>query len=745
MSNIFKGVSESIEIMVVDDVLENIRILARILKRKGFQVTSAVSGEAALELIKRSKPNLVLLDIRMPGLSGLDTCKKIKSNLDTQDLPIIFISGMDDIDSKTKGFEAGGVDYISKPFLPEEVILRVNNALRAYFCQKEQEEKNKKLEDLIAETNVATWEWNFKKGEGISNESFAELLGYSKEEMKILNYESLLKMVHIDDSKLLTWQLEKLSSKGIEYLEIEIRLKHNNGHWVWVNSKVKVLQWDADGLPMILNGSISDISKIKYAELGFSQMEEGYLTLREQMRSFIWEVDVKGLYTYVDHICSSIIGYLPDELIGKKHFFDLFLPNEGQEFTQRVFSVFNVKKPFEDFENKILTKDGRTIWVSTNAIPVLDDQGNLSGYRGNDMDITIRKEKENEILFLSYHDQLTGLYNRRFFEEELIIQDTENNLPLTIIIGDVNGLKLINDSFGHAVGDELLKKTAISLEKISRKEDIIARWGGDEFVAILPRTDAAEAERLTSRINELSLNEKVNGVNLSISFGSATKTIAKEEIRGIIKNAEDELYRNKLYGSSGMRSDTVQLIINTLYEKNHREMLHSKRVSLICEAIAFQLNYTKNEISKMKIAGMVHDIGKIGINENILNKPSKLSDSEWNEMKNHSEIGFRILSSVNEFHEVAAYVLEHHEKWGGTGYPRGLKGKEISMQARIIAVADAYDAMTSIRSYGTQLSKTEAENELKRCSGVHFDPEIVDVFINKVMNTLSFKRDCLFF
>ena len=349
-------------------------------------------------------------------------------------------------------------------------------------------------------------------------------------------------------------------------------------------------------------------------------------------------------------------------------------------------------------------------------------------------DITQRKKDEESILYLGYHDQLTGLYNRRFYEEELKRLDVSRNLPFTIAMGDVNGLKLINDSFGHAAGDEMLKMTADIIKKGCRADDIIARIGGDEFGIIFPDTDEKEAETIINRIKAMPIDEGNNTIGVTISFGHETKKIAAENIADIIKKTEDHMYRHKLYESSSMRSKTLDMIINTLYEKNHREMLHSKRVSTLCETIATQLNFTTDDINQLRLAGLMHDIGKIGIDEKILNKPDKLNIEEWEEMKRHSEIGYRILSSVNEFSEIAEYVLQHQEKWDGTGYPMGLKGEEISIPARIIGIADAYDAMTSLRSYGTALSKDEAISEMKKYSGIQFDPNIVDIFIEKLVS-----------
>jgi diguanylate cyclase (GGDEF)-like protein/PAS domain S-box-containing protein len=388
--------------------------------------------------------------------------------------------------------------------------------------------------------------------------------------------------------------------------------------------------------------------------------------------------------------------------------------------------------PYE-LELEIVLKDGTNGWMWVRGEAEKDSQGNIVSLWGAAQDITERKKNENQILYMGYHDQLTGLHNRRFYEEELIRLNIQRNLPLTIAMADVNGLKLINDSFGHAIGDEVLRKAADLITKCCREDDIVARLGGDEFGIIFPKTDSNSAEEVISRIKLMATNLKMDPINISISFGHETKNLKEENIVDIIKRTEDHMYRHKLYESSSMRSKTIDLIMNTLYEKNNREMLHSKRVSRFCEMIATKMNFDKDDINQMSIAGMMHDIGKIGIDEKILNKDAQLNNEEWVEMKRHPEIGYRVLSSVNEFSEIAEYVLEHQEKWDGTGYPRGLQGEEISIQARIITIADAYDAMTTERTYSHALSKEAAMTEIKKCAGTQFDPEIVNVFIESVI------------
>lgn len=354
-------------------------------------------------------------------------------------------------------------------------------------------------------------------------------------------------------------------------------------------------------------------------------------------------------------------------------------------------------------------------------------------------DVSSRKQMEQKLKYLSYHDQLTGLYNRRFFEHELKRLDNEKNFPLTIIMADVNGLKLINDSFGHVMGDELLIKVAKVLKKGCGANDIIARLGGDEFIILLPKTHSCKGEQIVRDIRELALREKVGNLNISISFGWETKNSYEDKINEVLKKAEDNMYKKKLFESPSMRGKTIKAIINALHEKNKREEQHSHRVSLLCKSMGEALGFNEREIDELKTVGLLHDIGKIAIEENILNKPGRLTNDEWQEIKRHPEIGYRILSTVNDMSEMAEYVLAHHEMWNGKGYPKGLKGEEIPIQSRIIAIVDAYDAMTSERSYRNALSETFAVEELQKNAGIQFDAQLVKVFIEKVLKKASNK------
>ncbi len=298
-------------------------------------------------------------------------------------------------------------------------------------------------------------------------------------------------------------------------------------------------------------------------------------------------------------------------------------------------------------------------------------------------------------------------------------------------MGDINGLKLINDSFGHAMGDELIVKTAEAIRGGCRAGDVAARLGGDELVIVMPKTDAEEAAKVIEKIIADAAVQKVGCINVSISFGHETKYDAGQNMKDILKDTEDHMYRNKLYESSSARSRAIDIIMNALYEKSEREMFHSMRVSVLCETIGKCMDFSKDEVNQIRTAGLVHDIGKIGIDEAVLNKKEAFRSDELKELMKHCEVGYRILSSANEFSEIANFVLEHHERFDGTGYPRHLAGAKISLQARIIAVADTYDAMTSGKPNRKAIGEDEAVRELCRRAGAKLDPEIVRIFVEK--------------
>jgi diguanylate cyclase (GGDEF)-like protein/putative nucleotidyltransferase with HDIG domain len=342
----------------------------------------------------------------------------------------------------------------------------------------------------------------------------------------------------------------------------------------------------------------------------------------------------------------------------------------------------------------------------------------------------ISKHLDNlKIKKLSYYDSLTDLYNRRFFEVELERLDSERQLPISIIMADLNGLKIINDSYGHKKGDQMLKKAAEILKSSLREDDILASRGGDEFVVLLPQTEAAACSKIIQRIKAKTGVIEELELPLSIALGQATKVSPEEKIDDIIKKADNQMYENKLSESRSSKSNIVQGLLNALDAKSSETKEHALRMTKLAFDFGEKIGLSESDQNRLSLLATLHDIGKININEEILNKEEKLTDEEWELIKKHTEQGYKIASSSEEFAAVADEIFAHHEKWDGSGYPRQLKGKEIPFLARIIALIDSYDVMTNERPYSKAVSREEALAEIKRCAGGQFDPELAEKFI----------------
>lgn len=376
--------------------------------------------------------------------------------------------------------------------------------------------------------------------------------------------------------------------------------------------------------------------------------------------------------------------------------------------------------------------DSRSYWQKYYS-PIMNDEREVIGLTCFVLNITPLKRAQEQNLYISYHDVLTGLYNRRYCEDAIRKTDKKENMPISVVMGDVNGLKLVNDAFGHHTGDLLLKKGAEAITAACDGKGIVSRWGSDEYMILLPGVTEAGAEELVNKIKLVCAQSQVNSISVDISFGLATKTILEESILYIIKSAEDHMNRNKIVESKSMRNNIIKTIMHTLHEKNPREESHSKRVGELCKKIGLSLRLPEIEVNLLNLAGFLHDIGKIAIDDRLLSRSDDLSDEDIAILRTHPEIGCRIIRSSYDVGEIAEAILCHHERWDGTGYPKGLIGNEIPKYARVIAIADSFDAMTSKRPYRETFTPEQAAEEIRKGSGTLYDPEIVDAFLQAVL------------
>jgi diguanylate cyclase (GGDEF)-like protein len=343
--------------------------------------------------------------------------------------------------------------------------------------------------------------------------------------------------------------------------------------------------------------------------------------------------------------------------------------------------------------------------------------------------ITERVRVEEELRFLSFHDSLTKLFNRAYFQEELARLDTWRQLPLSLVIGDLNALKLTNDAFGHSAGDRLLIQIANILRRCFRKEDIISRCGGDEFVVVLPKTPNEVAQRICDRIRETCLQSPADPIRPSIALGVATKTDPSQELEQLLRQAEAAMYAQKLVEAQVTRFSLIDLMKETLSLSGLETEEHIQMLRHLGQGMGRQLGLSKDQLGELSLLAALHDIGQIAVPAEILRKVGRLSDKDWEAIRKHPEIGYHIAGTSPEISSIGELILAHQEHWDGKGYPKGQRGEETPLLARIFAITDAWDAMVRGRPFRSAISREEARDELQRAAGGQFDPGLTQLFL----------------
>jgi diguanylate cyclase (GGDEF)-like protein len=330
----------------------------------------------------------------------------------------------------------------------------------------------------------------------------------------------------------------------------------------------------------------------------------------------------------------------------------------------------------------------------------------------------------------SVRDQLTGLYNRRYFDQEVGPRLESENRMFSLVMADVNGLKLINDAFGHEEGDRLLRLFTEALRRQCREKDMLMRIGGDEFLLLLQDTSRQEAESLIERIKLDFGNQSIKGIPCSASFGCTERWSAGDTKEILFNRAESEMYRRKIEESPVMKRKIIGGVLRHIREVDPAEQAHSDAVATYSGQIARQLGLPREKVRQIRDAALLHDIGKIRFINGSSFHGAEIEEWQLQELRRHPEVGYNLLVTMSDYAQLAPYVLHHHERWDGTGYPLSLSGEDIPLEARIIAIAEAYDAMIEGRSWKGARGTLAAIEEIRRCAGTQFDPVVVKAFIN---------------
>lgn len=455
--------------------------------------------------------------------------------------------------------------------------------------------------------------------------------------------------------------------------------------------------------------------------------EKKYRSLVDNSKLGIIQYNTEGVIEVANQAFADILESTIEDLIGLK-----MRSLDNQALIDKLnISLGGTKSIFEGNYTSVLT--GKSFPTRVQFSPITEDNVIIGGI-GIIEDMTKEHQNKKRMQELMHEDALTKLLNRNAFDAFLLDKRQKITYPVSIAVFDINTFQIINTSFGYETGNQVLKTIAWIFKQNTDDSDMIHvyRIGGDEFAVIIEGKERKDAKAIIK-----SLSRKLNTIDrfsfdLNISYGYSTTNNPHTSLSDTFNDALTNINTSKIYDGSSISKKTIDVIMTTLFEKSKREKIHSERVAKVAKSVAKMYNLGTAFTNRVSLAARLHDIGKINIAEDILDKPGKLTPKEREKINKHPESGFKILSSVTEYLDIANIVLTHHEKYDGSGYPKGIKGHDIPLEARIIAVADAYDAMTEQRTYRDPMTKAAAIKELKDYSNIQFDGEVVDKFIEYI-------------
>jgi len=506
------------------------------------------------------------------------------------------------------------------------------------------------------------------------------------------------------------------------------------------NSNVQPITQLRGVMKRVESGSLEEtITSVHKDEIGdlydsFNAMLEGQATAQAQklailqaIPDLIFRIDINGTFLDFNQPEKVDLFVPPEQFLGK-NIADIF-PLEVAKMALNLIQQSIEKKTVELFEYHLSVNDQieyfEARFVKCGEFEVLAIV----------RDITYRKNMEQKLEFLSLHDSLTKVFNRAYFEERVLHIPLPADASAGIIVCDVDGLKLINDTLGHVQGDSLIKITANILKSCISFSDVIARIGGDEFVIIVSNPEMQTMDELSIKIKEAieNYNRLLPQIPLSLSIGWAI-SFGNKDMNVLYKEADNNMYQEKMHHHLNTHSMLVNAMIQALEARDFIAEGHADRLAVLVEGFGQKWQLSDPLMSDLKLLAKFHDVGKVGIPDNILFKVGKLTEEESMIMQCHCDIGYRIAKADPKLAPIAEWILKHQEWWNGQGYPLGLSGEDIPLPCRMIAIVDAFDAMTHDRPYRKALTYQEAIGELRRCAGIQFDPVLTNDFIERLTN-----------
>jgi diguanylate cyclase (GGDEF)-like protein/PAS domain S-box-containing protein len=603
------------------------------------------------------------------------------------------------------------------------------------------------------------------------NEAYCNYFNKSPDE---LIGSSFMPLIHKDDIKIVKDMISRLSPKN-PLITIEHRIIAPDGEirWhKWTNKVMtdngKITQFQAVG---------KDITELKKAQEKLRKSLEERAAIVQSMSEHVVYQAPDHKVIWVNEAAGKSVNQSPKDLEGR-YCYEIWHKRDKPCENCPVDKSIRTGK-LEEAE--ISSYDGRHWRIK--GYPFKDENGKIIGVYEVTQEITARKKAEQELIKsneklkqLVIRDILTGLYNHKYLAEiiELEFHRARRQAnPLSLIMIDIDYFKSINDVYGHKFGDIILKQFAKQLKRLVRQYDIVVRFGGEEFIILSPGTDRETAltlaQRLLDAMTLYSFGDRKHIIKLRLSMSVASfpeNTVAKGidliQMADYILDKVKESGGNKIYSSldllkagkrvksspAGQDSRSMKNKLDKLKKRANQSLLeavfafaktidlkdhytgeHVEKTVHYASKIAKAMRLPEDDVQHIKQAAMLHDLGKIGVSEKILQKKSKLDKKEFTEIKRHPQIGADIIRPIQVLHRLIPFILYHHERWDGKGYPNGLKGEEIPMGARIIALADVFQALTSDRPYRKALPPKKIIAEIKKGAGTQFDPKIVDAFV----------------